>query len=412
MMIEVECERRRGLERVASGIAAWSICLLAPCTQAGERSVLEDAEAIVARLDETIPEVVARGNSPSIQVAVVHHGKVIWSRAFGEGAGVETVYMNASVQKVYEAVAVLQLSERGLVDLEADVSTYLPFEVKHPQCPDVPITLRMLLCHRSGLGTCANQFEWDTGGAFSPRFRPACDAALVAMPLEEFLVASLTPEGSNYSASVWERKPDEEYRYSNTAWPLLRYLVARVSERGFQEYMREDIFEPLGMASSGYRAEAFEGRNAPPYTRSGTENIKLSIWDGSGSMMRTTAEDQARFMVALLDESAPSDPPLLRPETIERMKKPQSYFRGFVRTGRDLKSTGYGLGLHTLLGGWYGHGGSSPGYQCLWRFHPENRVGYVIHSNVNAILTGGDNYDSVREEIYTVQDALYEILDS
>ena len=155
----------------------------------------DDGASLVAKLDAKIPEVVARGHSPSIQAVVVHDGRVAWSRAFGGNTSVDHVYMCASVQKVFTAAAVLQLVEKGLVDLDADVDEYLPFSVRHPDFPENPVTVRMLLAHRSGLKEFPNQFGWDTGSAFSPRFRPAAPDHLLSMSLEEFLRESLTPGG-------------------------------------------------------------------------------------------------------------------------------------------------------------------------------------------------------------------------
>ncbi len=111
------------------------------CSAAGS----SDPASLVAKLDTKLPEVVEQGNSPSIQVAVISQDQVIWSEAYGENTSVEHVYMNASVQKVFTATAVMQLVEKGLVDLDADVNSYVPFQVRHPGYPQTPITLRMLL---------------------------------------------------------------------------------------------------------------------------------------------------------------------------------------------------------------------------------------------------------------------------
>jgi len=103
--------------------------------------------------------------------------------------------MIGSVQKVFDATAVLQLYDKGIIDLDADVNTYLPFSLRHPQYPDIPITLKMLLSHRSGLDCPSNQFEWDTENSFSPAYRSACAKEIEEMSLEEYLAASLTTDG-------------------------------------------------------------------------------------------------------------------------------------------------------------------------------------------------------------------------
>jgi CubicO group peptidase (beta-lactamase class C family) len=386
-------------------LSGFLVLLCAACLGNGSR----DPASLVAELDAEIPAVVASGNSPSIQVAVVRGDQVVWSQAFGQNTSVNHVYMNASIQKMFTAVAVLQLVERGLVGLDADVQRYVPFTVRHPGFPETPITVRMLLAHRSGLGDFPHQFAWDTESAFSPQYRPPCPSHLLAMSHEEFLAASLTPGGSNYDQQIWVFEPGQEYRYSVSAYPLLRYLVGQVAGQSYAEYMHANILDPLGMTNSGFSADEFAGRHAIPYTRIDGENIELPIWNGRGSMMHTTAEDMAKFVCALLNDGRYGDFQLLQPETIELMQQSTSRFKVFFESSDDLPRKGHGLGLFIFRGGWFGFGGSAPGYQSLLRFHPSRQVGYVILSNVNGIL--GNNYDSARSDIYAVQDALVSILD-
>ncbi len=370
-----------------------------------------DTTVLVAELDAKLPLVVASGNSPSIQVAVVRQDQIAWSRAFGKDTSVDHVYMNASVQKVFTAVAVLQLVESGLVDLDTDVSTYLPFTVQHPGFPKEPITVRMLLAHRSGLDAFPHQFAWDTESTFSPQYRPPCPDDLLNMSHKEFLFASLMPDGSNYDRQAWVFEPGQDYRYSVSAYPLLRYLVGQVTGQSYAEYMHANIFAPLRMSSSGFSADEFAGRHAIPYTRIDGENIEIPVWNGQGSMMHTTARDMATFMLALMNNGQYKDLQLLQPEMIELLQQRTTRFKGLFKSSGDLPRKGHGLGLFIFRGGWLGNGGSAPGFQCLWRFHPSSQVGYVILSNVNAILGGGENYESARSDIYTVQDALVSILD-
>jgi len=386
-------------------LSGFLVLLCAACLGNGVR----DPTSLVAELDAELPIVVASGNSPSIQVAVVRRDQIIWSQAFGQNTSVNHAYMNASVQKVFTAVAVLQLVERELVDLDTDVQEYVPFTVRHPGFPETPVTVRMILAHRSGLADFPNQFAWDTECAFSPQYRPLCPNHLLTMSHEEFLAASLTPGGSNYDQQIWVFEPGQEYRYSVSAYPLLRYLVGQVAGQSYAEYMHENIFDPLGMTSSGFSADEFAERHAIPYTRIDGENIELPIWNGQGSMMHTTAEDMAKFMRALLNDGQYNDFQLLQPETIELMQQRTSRFKVFFESSDDLPCKGHGLGLFIFRGGWLGFGGSTPGYQSLLRFHSSRQVGYVILSNVNGIL--GNNYESARSDIYEVQDALVAILD-
>jgi len=231
------------------------------------------------------------------------------------------------------------------------------------------------------------------------------------MSHEGFLVASLTPEGRNYDPESWKFEPGEGYLYSVSAYPLLRFLIGQVAGASYDEYMRENVFAPLGMTSSGFSADEFEGRHAVPYTRIDGKNVEIPVWNGQGSMMHTTAADMAKFMLTLMNNGTYGDHQLLRPETVDLMRRRTTRFKTLFKGGEDLPRNGHGLGLFVFRGGWVGNGGSAPGFQSLLRYKPSKQVGFVIMANVNAILAGGENYETARSDIYAVQDAILSIQD-
>ncbi|GEM_PF-2367532 len=370
-----------------------------------------DVPSVVSKLNASIPGVVRDGLAPSMQVSVFSDDSIIWSRAFGDGTSMRHVYMIASVQKVVTAVAVMMLCESGKLHLEDDVSLYLPFKLRHPDFPDVPITVRMLLSHRSGLGDARYQFGWDTRATFSPEYRPTPPHYILTMPLEEFMKAALVPGEKNYSHSIWRSKPGKAYFYSVTAYPLLSIIVRRAAGQSYESWVREHIFTPLGMGSSGFLLEEFPGRHAAPYTRIDGRNLLLPLWDGHGRFMRCTADDLSHFFLALQNNGRHNGVQLLSTASVQLMSEAVTDFKVVFRTCEEMQRSGHGLGLHPFRGGWYGYGGSAPGYQCLARYNPSRRTGYVILCNVNAILSGGENYASARKDIYEVQEAVLEILD-
>ena len=109
-------------------------------------------------MESEIYEVMTSGDFPSVQIAVVERNQIVLSKTFGDSSSPDSLYMNGSVQKVFDAAAILQLHERGLVDLDEDISAYLPFKISHPEYPDNPVTIRMMLSHRSGLDAFKDQF--------------------------------------------------------------------------------------------------------------------------------------------------------------------------------------------------------------------------------------------------------------
>ena len=357
-----------------------------------------------------LQEIVASGELPSVQIAIIDQNELIWSQTLGQNSDNNHVYMNGSVQKVVDATAVLQLYEKGQIDLDADINDYIPFAVKHPEYPDIPVTIRMLLSHRSGLDAIDDQFSWDTECLFRD-YRPNCNLETLQMSPEEYFIASFTPGGANYNPQMWLNKPGEKYHYSVSAYPLLRYLIEQVSVQSYPEYMHENIFTPLGMLNTGFVAEDFAGRHAFPFTRIDGINIELPVWNGNGYMMRTTAEDMGKFMLAHMNNGSYNQFQLLQPETIQMMQAKESEGRTILNRDTELSDAGYGLGIIHYANGWLGHGGSTVGYQTLWQFNPAKQCGIIISTNVNGILGDEDDFMSVWEHVAEIRDLLVKRLD-
>jgi len=371
----------------------------------------DDQSAVISpQLDEKVQEIVSDGELPSLQIAVIYQNQLAWSKSYGQNASVNSAYMNGSVQKVLDATAVLQLYERKVIDLDANISDYIPFQVKHPRYPDIPITVRMLLSHRSGLDSLDNQFTWDTENLFV-EYRPSEKPEIAQISLEEFLVASFTPEGSNYNPDVWLSKPGDKYHYSVSTYPLLRYLIEEVSGSSYSDYMKANILKPLGMSNTAFSSDDLLGQNITPYTRVQGNNIKLSVWDGNGYLMRTTAEDMAKFMLAHINDGNYDNFQLLQPETIELMREKVSKGRNILNPNSELTDSGYGLGLIHYPHGWLGHGGSTVGYQSLWQFNPSKQCGFIIFTNINGILGSYDDFQSVWGNIAEIRSILFSIMD-
>lgn len=107
-------------------------------------------------LDDVIAKHVAENNISGLAYCVVKDKQMIWSGAAGWANIEEKIPMSidgimniASISKTFTATAIMQLWEKGLLDLEADVSEHLPSQVRNPKHPDVPITIYQLLTHTS-----------------------------------------------------------------------------------------------------------------------------------------------------------------------------------------------------------------------------------------------------------------------
>lgn len=140
----------------------------------------------------------------------------------------------ASISKLVVAIGVMRLVEAGNLDLDADVSTLLGWRLRHPQFPDTPITLRLLLSHRSGLA----------------------DGIDYVLPLDADLRTALA------DPKAWgAHAPGGYFRYANIGFPVIASVMERATGERFDRLMDRLVLKPLGIAGC-YQWEACDAATA------------------------------------------------------------------------------------------------------------------------------------------------------
>ena len=244
-------------------------------------------EDVTAWLDGKIPDALNRGDFPGAVVTVVHGGRVLVTRGYGYAAtgadgeprravDADTLFRIASVSKLATSISVMQLVERGELDLDVDISAYT--DVKIPRRYPGDITLRHLLTHTAG-------FEEHAG---NPEKEPDLDSYIRQDPPMQVFAPGTTPAYSNYGMS------------------LAGYIVERVSGEVFEDYVREHVLEPAGMDSSTFDQplpERLAGRMANGYKTTGGRAQPFELIDSPAGGMTTSGTDAGRFMLAMLNQS-------------------------------------------------------------------------------------------------------------
>ncbi len=361
-------------------------------------------EVVSADIDERIEDLRERGDIPSLRLCVVSEDKIEWARGFGEETDLDTPFLIGSAQKVFVAISVMQLYESGKIDLDADVSDYLPFEVTNPQFSNTTITPRMLLSHRSGLGVILPyEFCYDWQGPPSSNGSVYYSPGVIGITLSDYLSECLTPEGQYYSVNNWLAwEPGTEYSYANSGYKLLMVLLETVTNQSISEYMKENIFTPLRLNNTGFKMADIETPQATPYTRVDGTNNPLPVWDGE-YMMRSSVKDMGHLLIALMNEGEFNGEQILQSDSVELMMKNTHSNALDLELRKEPNWKGYGLGLDVYFHGLYGHGGSTVGFTTSCYFNPELKKGLVRLSNVNAILTPDE------EEWHDINDYVVQI---
>ncbi len=331
----------------------------------------------------------------AMSIALVDDTGVMWAEGFGEQApGVpataETVYRVGSVSKLFTDIAVMQLAERGRIDIDAPVRDYLP-DFAPDNRSGTPVTLRHLMSHRSGLirePPAGNYFD-DAGTGLA-----ATVASLNGTPL------------------VYE--PETRTKYSNAGIAVVGYALQVTQGEPFADYVKRAVLDRMGMTSSAFTPEP---EIVDDLARAYMRGIDRGLFDAptfelgmapAGSMYSTVL-DLARFLEVMFrrgelaadgiaevgdgagvgdgadgasDDDESPQRRLLQAATIESMWEPQF--------ADPDATTGYGLGfsVEERFGQrWIGHGGAIYGFSTQLAFLPDSRLGVVVTSAVDGTNT-------------------------
>ncbi len=357
---------------------------------AGVNQTTTEIGTVSASTDAEILDLMSSGSIPSLQCGIVVQDRLAWAKGYGDQPDLDTVFMIGSITKTFTATAILQLVEQGLIDLDADINTYLPFSVRNPDFPADPVTTRQLLAHTSGLAREIGYFLVDNQliGWVNDQFGESF--ALWASPpaLDEIITST-----SMANASVWDNRPGTTFVYSNLGFMLLSYILEEVTGQTLASYVQEHITDPLGMGSTGFSASDFPDRLAIGYERVNVTTIAaLPHYDtyywGAGQL-RSTVLDLAPYMIAHMNLGRYGTTQLLQPSSVELMHQSVTEY--------------YGLGW-TIDEQIHGHGGNVFGYWGLmfYRETEQGSYGVIILVNRDYLFHADTAFTSSVEDVFVL----------
>jgi CubicO group peptidase (beta-lactamase class C family)/D-alanyl-D-alanine dipeptidase len=320
----------------------------------------KDYAEIVDALRPFIQGQIAEKEIPGLSIALVDDQQVVWAEGFGV-ANVErkkrvtatTVYRIGSVSKLFTDIAIMQLVERGELNLDAPLSEYLPDF--HPRNPfGTPITLRELMSHRSGLLR-----EPPVGNYFDPT-EPSLAATVRSLNDTELVFA-----------------PQTHTKYSNAAIAVVGYLLEQQSHQGFAAYLKHAVLDPVGMEHSSFAPDVNIASNlakAKMWTYDGKtfEAPTFQLGMIPAGSMYSTVTDLGRFLSVLLAGGETSGGAILKPATLDEMWSPQ-----FPNPGGRVFGLGFvvdALDGHRMVG----HGGAIYGFATTLDVLPDDKLGVVV----------------------------------
>jgi CubicO group peptidase (beta-lactamase class C family)/D-alanyl-D-alanine dipeptidase len=315
-----------------------------------------------ADLEVFIPQQLRDYGIPAISIALVDDQKIVWARGFGfakpadsVAATAETVHRVGSVSKLFTDIAIMQLVERGTLDLDVPVQRYVPlFAPNNPY--NTPITLRQLMSHRSGLLR-----EPPVGSYFDP-----------TGPSLASMVRSLDGRDPIYP-------PEQRLKYSNAAIAVVGFALEQMRNEPFARYVKRAVLDSIGMSASSFELLPEQRARLAEAVMWTVDNRvfpapAFALGMAPAGSMYSSVVDLGRFLSMLFNGGrAPNGNRILKPETLEEMWRPQFSLAG--------SRTGSGLGF--FVADFRGqrvvrHGGAIYGFATELAALPDRKLGVVV----------------------------------
>jgi CubicO group peptidase (beta-lactamase class C family) len=305
-----------------------------------------------ARMDQIV-RTSAEANEFSGAVLVARDGQILLDRGYGfanrewlipnDG---DTKFRLGSITKQFTAVAIMILNERGLVDLDAPVKTWLP---DAPASWDT-VTVRRLLAHTAGVPnfTSFNDFQ-------AQKTLPVTVDGLI----------------KRFRDRPLDFQPGEGRKYSNSGYVLLTAVIEKASGQSYADFLAKNVFQPLGMSDSGYdRNATILPRRASGYAPAAGGVVNADYWDmsipqGAGGLYSTT-HDLLKWERGLYGGR------LLRPASLTLLTTPV----------RDR----YAFGVFVVEAGGdttIAHSGGLDGFNTYMAYDPARRLTVIVLGNLN-----------------------------
>lgn len=312
---------------------------------------------LIKECDDYIIQNMTSQNVVGVSAAIIINDSVIWKNGYGFADLENKIPMTAntvvnigSITKTFTALALMQLQEKGLLDINEPLNKYLPQFKPLTRNEDLKqLTVKSVITHCSGIQSDILKNNDLTTGKYTD---------VLGFINETFL---LYPPGMVES-------------YSNSGYNILGHLIKEVSKQDYQDYIKNNIFSPLRMNNSGFAMDGL--KNKSKIYAGGNEVKEYAIRDIASGGIYTNINDLAKYAIGLMDAYNGINTSFVKKETIKKM---------FTHQG-NTQIEKYKKGL-----GWFmfkndsafalSHGGSSGFFQANLYMIPEKKAAVLIFTN-------------------------------
>ena len=328
-----------------------------------------------SKVDSSILAIMKEMPVMGLSVAVVKNNQIVFTNAYGykneltrEPLTTHHLFRIASISKSFTATAIMQLIEKRKLSLDDDISPLVGFIVRNPSFPEQPITLRMVLSHRSSINDSQGYFSLDA-------INPAKNA--------------------NWKKCYNAYAPDSGYQYCNLNYNMAGAILERISGVRFDQYIQQNILQPLNLLG-GYNVDELDNQlfaQIYEYNRDSarfmfsqgayasrkkeletyTLGYSTPIFSPTGGM-KISAPDLAKYMMMHANYGKYNGKRIIAKKSARKM---QTMYSVKEQYGLALSKSDNLIEGKTLVG----HTGSAYGLYSIMFFEPKEKFGIVVISN-------------------------------
>ncbi|WP_288446055.1 serine hydrolase domain-containing protein [uncultured Chryseobacterium sp.] len=323
-------------------------------------------------------ELTVKNNVPGVGVAVIRDGKIAWIQSMGYAdlaskrpVTPETIFNIGSVSKLVSSWGFMQLTEKDLIKLDDPVEQSLTrWHLPRSEFDESKVTLRRLLSHTAGLSVHGY------GGS---------DQGTPLLSLEESLNGKTKRNGETVHLIS---EPGTKWEYSGGGYTLAQLLLEEKTKQDFTNYMKQNIFLPLGMKNTNYEwTEDMKPNSATAYDELGNPIKNRIFTEKAAAGLQTTIVDLAHFAELSITLDPKQLIKVLKPETIKLMETPVLPSSTEGESGLGYRFMNY-ENFRTI-----GHTGENAGWSAALLLDLPSKSGIII-------LCNGSNGDRVWFPIY------------
>jgi len=338
-------------------------------------------DSLKIKVDSAATKILRETGAPGASVAVVEHGKIVFTHAYGNAklnpsvaATTEMRYAIGSISKQFTASCILLLEQKGKLSLNDPISKWLP---DLTQANDV--TVREILSHTSGY-----QDFWPQD--YSPPLM------LKPMPPQEIL--------NRWAKKPLDFEPGTKWQYSNTNYVIAAQIVEKITHEPFFKFLSDKILKPLDLSSAvNFDKGKLTSKDPTGYTQYGLGPLRPALEEGAGWMagageLAMTPHDLAKWDISMIDEN------LLSPKSYKQLET-----EALLKNG---VGTNYGLGVQIRMMNGHRmiyHSGEVSGFTAFNAVFPDDSAAVVVLTNQDASPAAGAIGEKISHLLFKTQDA-------